>query len=96
MQMPVIGRDYGVFDFGSIEPRTITVRGHATTQSSTTNALIDIDRISAAFQQRKRIYILPGESAATYVQGYIVESPLVEDASDPAAKDWTLTIAIAT
>ena len=96
MQMPVIGRDYGVFDFGSIGPRTITVRGHATTQSSTTNALIDIDRISAAFQQRKRIYILPGESAATYVQGYIVESPLVEDASDPAAKDWTLTIAIAT
>ena len=96
-QSPVLSRDYGIFDFGAIEHRTIAVRGHATTQSSTvTGEYIDIARVSAAFQQRKRIYVVPGESTSTAVQGYIVESPIVEDSEDPVAKDWSITLAIAT
>jgi len=91
-----IMRDYGYLELGNIEPRTIQIRGHATTRSSTTNNLIDIERISAVFQQRKRIYILPGESAATYVQGYAIDAPVMETTDDPAAKRWSMTIAVAT
>ena len=94
-QMAVVGRDYGVFDFGSIEPRTVMLRGLARSLATGSNNPIDIDRISAAFQQRKRIYVLPGESAATAVRGYIVEEPIVEDANDPVAKQWSLTVAVA-
>jgi len=94
-QMAVVGRDYGVFDLGSIEPRTVVLRGLARSLATGSNNPVDIDRISAAFQQRKRIYVLPGESAATAVQGYIVEEPIIEDANDPVAKQWSLTVAVA-
>ena len=90
---PVVLRDYGVFDIGPLEPVIVQVHGTARTESSTvTGELIDVARISAAFQQRKRVYIVPPWSTSTAVQGYILNAPTIRRATDPTAKEWTASI----
>jgi len=88
-------RDYGALDFGAIEPVTITVSGESYSLGTSTT-WIDIDRLSAAFQQRKRIYIIPPWSTSTAVQGYIMEPPVSRDAGNPITKKWNLKIVVTT
>ena len=88
-----VGRDYGYLDIGSIDPVILTASGKSYTLG-TANTWIDIDRLSAAFQQRKRIYVIPPWSTSTAAQGYIVEPPFVHDAGEPVFKKWSVKIAV--
>jgi len=92
--MPSLSMDYGTLDLGSLEPRTLELRGKAITTNATTSNYLDIEYLSAAFQQRKRLYIIP-PSGATAIQGYAVEMPVVHDANAPVEKGWTMTVAVA-
>jgi len=89
---PVVGVDYGALDLGAIGPRVLTIRGYAVTQSSTTNDLIDIQRVSRVFQQRIRCHVVSPTSAATAVQGYVLEPPVVQDSGAPTHKRWTVRV----
>jgi len=89
---PAVGVDYGFLDIGSIGPRVLTIKGYAATESSTTDELIDIERISRVFQQRYRVYVVTPTSAATAIQGYVLEAPIIQDVSAPAHKKWSVRV----
>lgn len=88
---PAIARDYGVFDYGAIEPRSWSVHGHAVTVATGASYPTDAARLTAAFQQAWRIYLKPSTSAS-YVQGYIMNAPFTQDSTDPLATDWTIDV----
>jgi len=92
---PSLGVNYGTLDIGSIEPVVLSVSGESYSLATTTNDWIDIARLSAVFQQRKRVYIIPPWSTSTAVQGYVVDPPIVRDAGDPLVKKWSVRIAVA-
>ena len=92
---PSLGVNYGTLDIGSIEPVTLSVSGESYSLATTTNDWIDIARLSAVFQQRKRVYIIPPWSTSTAIQGYVVDPPIVRDAGDPLVKKWSVKIAVA-
>jgi len=93
--MPTLSKDYGTLDLGSIGPRTIKISGTAYTLSSTTSNFIDIERIYATFQQKKKCYVqLPFQTASSAIVGYVVEPPITYSTDDPAAAKWNLTVAV--
>ena len=93
--MPTLSKDYGTLDLGSIGPRTIKISGAAYTLSSTTSNFIDIERIYATFQQKKKCYLqLPFQTASSAIVGYVVEPPITYSTDDPAAAKWNLTVAV--
>ena len=91
---PVIGVDYGIMDFGSIEPVSIDVSGESYTLATTTNDWIDIARVSAVFQQRKRVILVPPWSTSTTVSGYVLDPPIIRDANNPMIKKWKARIQV--
>ena len=92
---PSLGMNYGTLDLGSIDPVVLSVSGESYSLATSTNDWIDIARLSAVFQQRKRVYIIPPWSTSTAVQGYVVDPPIVRDAGDPLVKKWSVKIAVA-
>jgi len=90
----ILGMDYGAVDVGSIADVSLSVNGIAYSQATSTNSWIDIDRLSAVFQQRKHVYVLPPWSTSTYVQGYVTSAPVVREIGDQIGKKWTLDIAV--
>lgn len=90
----IVGADYGVLDIGSIGPRTIDVQGRAYTSSTGSNELIDIIRINDVFRQRKRVFVVTPASAATAIEGYIIDAPFVQSGEAPQEKRWQASVRV--
>ena len=91
-----LSKDGGSLDLGSLGPRSLMISGTAYSKSTSASTYIDIERIGSVFQQRKRCYVqLPGKSASSALQGYVVDAPNVYSTDDPDAAGWDLTVVVA-
>src|SRR5207302_5901380 len=92
---PALSRDYGNIDLGAVDPWTVRVMGKSFMSTATNSFHTDISNLQAAFQQRWRIYVRAPATTSSYVQGYLVDVPFVQDTNDPTVKTCDATVVVA-